>query len=43
MSAKLQDDDLETVEGNRSSAASAPAPYLCKFYLPSVGTSWVMQ
>jgi len=43
MSAKVQDSDLEIKESNRSSAAAAPAPYLCKVYLPSVGASWVMQ
>jgi hypothetical protein len=43
MSAKVQDNDLEIDEEIRSSAASAPARYFCKVFLPSVGASWVKQ
>lgn len=43
MSVKVQDNDLEIDENSKRSAASAPAPYLCKVYLHSVGASWVVQ
>jgi hypothetical protein len=39
MSAEVKDDDLKTDEDIRSSAPSAPASYLYKFYITLVSVS----